>query len=69
MSKPPAAFDAEVFSRTTSLLASTRDALLADAVQTLAGDIASRLVSANLLGPAFDAPLSPTRTLPHFATH
>lgn len=57
MGKPQAAFDAEVFSRTTSLFASKRDALPPAAVQALAGDIANRLVSANLLGPAFDAPV------------
>ena len=66
MGKPQAAFDTEVFSRTTSLFASKRDTFPPDAVQALAGDIARRLVSANLLGPGFDIPVIPEEDISAF---
>ncbi|SEM23739.1 Methanogenic corrinoid protein MtbC1 [Roseovarius tolerans] len=66
MGKPQAAFDAEVFSRTTSLFASKRDTFPPDAVEALADDIARRLVSANLLGPAFDIPVIPEEDISAF---
>ncbi|MBS1302550.1 cobalamin-dependent protein [Loktanella sp. SALINAS62] len=66
MGELQAAFDAEVFSRTTSLFASKRDTFPPDEVQALAGDIVRRLVSANLLGPAFHAPVIPEEDIAAF---